>query len=187
MKFLLYFFGKLIAAAAVLGVAWIAFNTALNTSNVNVMVKDAFAKRASVILNPLENSDTALLSKIFTNEYLIRTGLDTQTDNKYYLVTLYSQRTDVETKLIFPGTQTAEIEVKDVLEDVRATLVNEDAADFVPKQSLIGSGVYKVTVVKTEAGWMINDISLKEEVIPEDVRPLPTPAAVQASSEEDAL
>lgn len=166
-----------------MGAAWFAFNTALNSSNVHVLVKDAFTKRASVILEPLNNSDTALLSKMFTEAYLKKTGLDIQQDNKYYKVTLYSQRTDVKTKIIFPSAKKAELTVTDVIEDVRATLVNEDAADFEAKESLIGSGVYNVALIKTKDGWRIDDIRLAEIITPEIVRPLPTP---DISSEQSA-
>ncbi len=186
MKFFLYFFGKILAAAIAVWVAWFAFNTAMNSSNVNVIVKDAFTKRASVILEPLENSDTALLPKIFTPDFLHKTGLDVQQDNKYYNVTLYSQRTDVQTALVLPSAKKVELTVTDVIEDVRATLVNEDAADFEQKDSLIGSGVYKVTAVKTEENsWMIDNIELLEEITPDIVRPLPTPAPADITDADE--
>ena len=147
LKFFLYFFGKLIAAAIAVGLAWFAFMTAMNSSNIQVTVKDAFTKRASVILEPEDNSDTALLPKIFTREYLDRSKLDTQKDNRFYDVTLYSQRTDVEVKVVFPFAKKAEITVTDVVEDIRATLVNEDQPDFQQRESLMDSGIYNVTVI----------------------------------------
>ena len=184
LKFFLYFFGKILAVAIAVWVALFAFNTAMNTSNVQVLVKDAFAKRASVILEPLENSDTVLLSKIFTQSFLQKTRLDEQEDNKYYKVMLYSQRTDVKTSIVFPSAKKAVLAVTDVVEDVRATLVNEDAPDFKPKESLIGSGVYQVTVIKDDVhGWLIDDIELVEEITPEIVRPLPVPEPTATEGE----
>lgn len=184
LKFFLYFFGKLIAAAIAVGLAWFAFMTAMNSSNIQVTVKDAFTKRASVILESEDNSDTALLPKIFTREYLDRSKLDTQKDNRFYDVTLYSQRTDVEVKVVFPFAKKAEITVTDVVEDIRATLVNEDQPDFQQRESLMDSGIYNVTVIKTDDGWMIDDIELVEEVTPEIVRPLPTPAPAEETFAE---
>lgn len=185
LKFFLYFFGKLFAAAVTLALVWFIFMTALNTSNIQIMVKDAFTKRASVILDPEDNPDKELISKIFTEDYLLKSGLNTQTDNRFYDVTLYSQRTDVELRIVFPYAKKAEITVTDVVEDIRANLVNEDHPEFKQKQSLMSSGVYKVSVIKTDQKvWLIDDIELVEEVIPEIVRPLPTPQAdVESVSE----
>lgn len=174
LKFLLYLVAKLAAAAVAIYIVYFCFLTAMNTMNINVMVKDGFTKRASVILQPDDNKDTALLEKVFTRDYLDRTGLDIQRDNAFYDVSLYMQRTDVKLKIVTPGHKKAVIEVTDIVDDIRATLVNEDDPAFVEKDSLMDSGKYEVTVIKSESGWMIDDVQLVEEITPEYVRPLPT-------------
>ena len=54
-KFWLYILGKLLAVGLSALVLVFAFSTAMQTSNIYMLAKDAFAKRTSVILMPLEN------------------------------------------------------------------------------------------------------------------------------------
>ncbi len=187
LKFILYIATRVLGVAVVLWLAYNCFITALNTMNINMIVKDAFTKRASVILDPIENKDTALLKKVFTRDYLDRSKLDTQTDNRFYDVSMYMQRTDVKLKLVFPKQEEAEIIVTDIVDDIRAELVNAEDPEFVEKDSLMRSGEYSVKVIKTESGWIIDDMNLIEEIIPEYIRPLPTkePAAEPVAAEEE--
>lgn len=186
LKFLLYLVAKLAAAAVAIYIVYFCFLTAMNTMNINVMVKDGFTKRASVILNPIDNKDTELLEKVFTQDYLAKTQLDTQTDNQFYDVSMFMQRTDVKLKVVTPARKEAVIEVTDIVDDIRATLVNDDDPAFVEKDELMGSGKYEVRVVKTSEGWMIDEITLVEEITPEYVRPLPTKTPVSVDAESDS-
>lgn len=189
LKFLLYLIVKIGAAAIALYLVYFSFMAAMNTMNINVMVKDAFTKRASVILDPIDNKDTDLLDNVFTGRYLEETGLDTQTENRFYDVSLYMQRTDVKLKLVTPKQKEAVIEVTDIVDDIRAELVNADDPAFAEKASLMDSGKYEVKVIKTEDGWLIDDIEMIEEITPEYVRPLPTKTAepVMEASEEEGI
>ena len=146
-------------------VVYFCFMSAMNTMNINVMVKDAFTKRASVILQPIDNKDTALLDKVFTEDYLAESQLDTQTENRFYDVSMYMQRTDVKLKVVTPKQDQAVIEVMDLVDDIRATLVNADDPEFEEKTKLMASGQYEVTVIKTETGWMIDKIEMIEDII----------------------
>ena len=76
----------------------------------------------------------------------------------------------------------------DVVEDVRATLVNDTVdASLLKKDYLMDSGTYDVTVSRTEDGWIILDAQMKETIEPEVMFPLPTPDPKKAeiSGEED--
>ena len=77
-KFFSYILGKLLVVAVSIGLVIFAMFTALNSMDVFVMTKDAFAKRTSVILEPMDNDDTEMLDKLFTEDFLKETGLDTQ-------------------------------------------------------------------------------------------------------------
>ena len=183
-KFVLYIVGKGIAAAIALGAIALGFFTAMNSMDVNVMAKDAFTKRASVILSPLDNDDTELLPKIFTEEYLLSSGLDTQRTNASYEITNYAQRTDVDFVIVWPWSTRVELEVRDVVESISANLVDSTStAQLV--DSFIGSGRYKVVLEKQEDGsWKISDIELLEEITPSDVRPVPTPEPEESTADE---
>lgn len=193
LKFVLYLAVKIAAAAVAVYVVYFCFMSAMNTMNINVMVKDAFTKRASVLLQPVDNKDTALLEKVFTERYLMESQLDTQMENRFYDVSLYMQRTDVKLKLVSPKQEEAVIEVTDIVDDIRAELVNADDPEFAEKTTLMESGKYEVTVIKTEDGWMIDDMERIETIMPEYFRPLPTktpmpePTAEEASEETEDI
>jgi len=174
-KSLYYLFGKIIAALAILGVTVFAFVSALNTANVLVIAKDAFTMRASMILIPIDNDDEALLDEIFTEEYLQESQLAEQQINGGYRVTNYAQRTDVKFKLVTPWADTVQVEVKDVIEDVRAT-ANDDLLSYGEVDTFIESGNFLVTLVKDKESnkWMVDDIEMVETVQPKSVLPVPT-------------
>ena len=103
-------------------------------------------------------------------------------------MTNYNQDTDAEFKLIWPWDKEVTLEVTDVVEDVRATLVNDTVdASLLKKDYLMDSGTYDVTVSRTDDGWIILDAQMKETIEPEVMFPLPTPDPKKAeiAGEED--
>ena len=183
LKFFVYIIGKVAAVLCALFVILLAFLTAMNTMNVQVLIKDAFALRSSVMLKQTDNDDTELLDRVFSEEYIEENGLKTLSDNRAYDVTNYNQDTDAEFKLIWPWDKEVTLEVTDVVEDVRATLVNDTVdASLLKKDYLMDSGTYDVTVSRTEDGWIIEDVQMKETIEPEILFPLPTPDPKKAES-----
>lgn len=114
-KFLSYILGKLLVVAVSIGLVIFAMFTALNSMDVFVMTKDAFAKRTSVILEPMDNDDTEMLDKLFTEDFLKETGLDTQKTNASYTIMNYDERTDISFAVIFPWQTSAEIQVTNIV------------------------------------------------------------------------
>lgn len=180
-KFVLYILGKCLAIIIAAALIILCFLTAMDTMNVLVMTDDAFQKRTSVILSPLDNDDTALLSKIFTEEYLEESGLDTQQTNADYSITAYSERTDTNFALVFPWQDEMVMQVKNTVENISAKLINE--ANPNPVDSFIESGIYKVTLIREEGSWKVSDLELVEEITPDDVNPIPTPTPPEAPEE----
>lgn len=181
-KFFLYLLGK-VAAVALAGILiYIAFFTALNSANVFIVTKDAFAKRTSVILRPEENGDIGLLDKIFTTSYLRESKLATQRTNADYVINNYSERTDVNVALVFPWTKTITVRAKNVVDNISAVLKNENSTEYHAVQSFIESGEYDVTLMKKGNGWIVSDIELIETVEPKDVKPIPTPRPLVESA-----
>ena len=70
IRFVLYILGKILACVAIFLLGIFAFKTAENSSQIYMLARDAFAKRTSVILQPINNDDPKLLEGIFTQEYL---------------------------------------------------------------------------------------------------------------------
>lgn len=173
-KFVLYIVGKLLICGAVVLLIFFSFHTAENSSQVFMMARDAFSLRTSVILSPIDNKDTSLLSGLFTEEYLEKSGLTTQTTNSSYTIKSYDQRTDVTVTVIFSWQNTAKVRVKNVVQDISAA-ISTSALQVNEVDKFIESGVYTLDVVKdTDGNWKVNDIVLEEEIIPDSVYPVPT-------------
>ncbi|MGI6664092.1 MAG: hypothetical protein ACOX3W_01515 [Christensenellaceae bacterium] len=176
-KFFLYIGGKLVVVVVAVILMFFCFNTARNSSEVFMVAKDAFLKRNAVILKPLEEKDKELLPGLFTEEYLLKSGLATQVTNSAYTIKNYDERTTVPVSVIFSWQKTAKIRVKNIVQDIVATEVHP-GENFTEVTSFIESGIYSVYFEKGEDGkWRINDIVLEEEIeIPEEhVRPIPKP------------
>ncbi len=173
-RFFLYILGKALIVAVAVVLVFFAFRTAENSSQVYFMAKDAFSLRTSVILTPLNNDDTDLLPGLFTEEYLRKSSLDTQTTNSSYTVTSYDQRTDVTITVIFAWQDHAKVQVKNVVQDISAK-VSSSVLEVNEVDQFIESGIYSLYVVKDEDGsWKVEDIVLEEEITPESVYPIPT-------------
>ncbi len=181
-RFLLYIFGKLLALALAAAFVVFAFFTALNSMNVYMVAKDAVTKRTSVILDPVDNKDSETLDTLFTEKFLMKSGLKTQTANASYLITNYDERADIAFAIVFPWQDSAEVQAKDMVQSIKAK-VSSSAIDFNPVSSFIDSGVYKIRAVKDEEGmWKIDDMELTEKLKPTNVLPIPTP---EPSSDAD--
>ena len=176
-KFAAYILGKLLAVLLSVLVIVLAFLIAMNTMNIRVTVKDAFTIRDSVMLIQTDNDNKELIDKVFSSNYIEKSGILNLSDNKAYNVTNYNQDTDVTFKLIWPWQTKATITVSDVVDDVRATLVSDTVDESQLKENyLIESGKYNVKLVKTKNGWIVTDIELLETIEPEVAFPLPTPS-----------
>ena len=186
LRFFAYIGGKILAVLLALAFIVFAFFTAVNTMNVQVMLKDAFTLRSSVMLKQSDNDDVELISKVFSEEYIKKTGLTSQTDNRAYDVTNYNQDTGIEFRIVWPWDNEIKIEVTDIVDDVRATLVNDtvDEAQLKDKY-LMDSGKYDVIVKKQDNGWIVEDMEFKEKIEPEVIFPLPTPKAASDEASND--
>ncbi len=174
LRFILFLFLKALSVILIAVLCFYAFRTALNTMDINTVVKDAFELRASVILKPLDNSDKGLLEGVFTKDYLYRSGLQVQDTNKSYTIQSYNQNTVVEFKIAGPFAKKAKVRVTDIVEDIYSHIVKDDSDDFVEVDQLMESGVYEVSLIKSGDNWFIDDIVLEKEITEEDPVPVPT-------------
>ena len=153
-KFAAYILGKLLAVLLSVLVIVLAFLIAMNTMNIRVTVKDAFTIRDSVMLIQTDNDNKELVDKVFSSNYIEKSGILNLSDNKAYNVTNYNQDTDVTFKLIWPWQTKATVTVSDVVDDVRATLVSDTVDESQLKENyLIESGKYNVNLVKTKKSF----------------------------------
>lgn len=186
LRFFAYICGKIFAVLCAVLFIILAFFTAINTMNVQVMLKDAFSLRSSVMLKQTDNSNAELIDKVFSKEYINKSGLITNTDNRAYDVTNYNQDTDIEFKIVWPWDKEVKLKVTDIVDDVRAKLVNDTVdASLLKDKYLMDSGTYEVTVKKDDSGWIIEDMKLEEKTEPEVIYPLPTPNTKNTEGEAE--
>ena len=184
-KFWLYILGKLLAVGLSALVLVFAFSTAMQTSNIYMLAKDAFAKRTSVILMPLENKDTDLLDSIFTAEYLEESGLATQATNASYTINSYDERTDVSITVVFPWQRTAKVKVTNTVQDISAEIA-PGAITVNEVDRFIESGEYTLTMVKEDGGWKVSDLQLDKDttIDQSEEYPIPTKEPEELYEEE---
>lgn len=174
-KFFSYIIVKIaffaIAVAFIIG----AFYVGQNTMQVNVTVKDAFSKRATCILKPVD-ADGRLMRVLFTEQYLETSGLLIPTGNTEFNITYFYQRTDVPVVVIFPWQTKTEIEVTDEVLDISSTYLGGADSDLIySKLPQYQNAVWLVRVIKVDGVWVIDDMELKEKIAEQTPAPTPTP------------
>lgn len=172
IRFVLYILGKILACVAIFLLGIFAFKTAENSSQIYMLARDAFAKRTSVILQPINNDDTKLLEGIFTQEYLEKTHLDTQQTNASYIIQSYDLQTKVPIKVVFAWRNKMNIRVENLVQDISAKL-DSSQLEINEVDKFIESGIYTLHMVKENGRWKVNDITLEEEITPPSVYPIP--------------
>lgn len=190
-KGFLYVVSRVVAVVIVVAVLGIAYRTAVNTMTVNMVIEDAFAKRAQFVLTPAQDgSDLAALRKLFTSQ-----AMDDDTvlqSNQYktpdYTITGYYARTEIADHIVWSWENEATVKVTDIVRDIRASSnLEPDSTGRLPEISVPEwqSGIYTVKVVKEaqSEGWMIDGIEF-EEAIFFDEAPAETPAPAPETPSE---
>ncbi len=174
-KFILYLGLKvgLVAVAAV--IVYQGFMAGINSFDINFRAREAFAKRATIMLQPnTAEQSREMISRLYTDSYMLESGLDdyliTATDG----VDSFYERTDVGLVVVWDHMDEVVVEVTDIISTVRVIDgMTQELSDTIDAMT---SGVYDVKFVRTEAGWLIDDIVLKEVIEVEyDLEPVPTP------------
>ncbi len=205
-KGVLFVLLQIVAVIVIIALIWLGYNTAVNTMNVNMMAKDAFAKRAEVILRPSDDGtkDMEMLRKLFTNQSLAR---DEFLHGGYYGsfdISNYYERADVKFHIVWPWDDKATIEVTEIVRDIHGKPKEEEMlvetedeeGNVIVESTQIGdeeelpqpmewqNGVYAVKLVKdmqTDV-WKINGIELKELMDVEELMPVPSVEGVEESA-----
>lgn len=163
----LYVFSRVVFLAVIIAVLVVAYDTAANTLTVDMIIKDAFAKRAQSILMPAaDGSDQQGLEQLFTNNALTNDPL--LQDNPFisdgYTITSYYERTDINDNIVWSWENSATVSVTEVVRDIKALSHLEPDENGETPDPVIpewDSGMYSVRVVKAASGssWLIDSIS----------------------------
>ena len=157
----------IIVVALIIG----AYYTAMNTMNVNMLTRDAFAKRAQAVLLPSgDGSDRIMLEKLFAPRVI---AMDEMLSSHYYddyEIINYYEDTDVEFHIVWPWEDETTIQVTEKVRDIsgkRIPAAGEDGAAATDEQPFSWrNGVYEVLLRKDKVteSWKIYGLELVEPI-----------------------
>lgn len=193
-----YAFTRIILCVLAVLIIALGFFAGMNSMNVNVIAKDAFAKRIEVALQPKEDDETDL-AKLFTQECIDEDAVINSTKYKDYTITSYYQRADVNMKIVWPWSDRVVVHATENVLDIVGTLNESEETIEVeatqPQQSAaqgdetqIASkdknppewicGEYDVTLVKDKdtSSWKVEEMKLTKEIEPKINAPSQSPS-----------
>ncbi len=190
-KGVLFILSRVAIVLIVLALVVLAYYTAMNTMTVDMITKDAFARRAQAVLTPASD-DTVALDKLFTQQALMSDNVLNSGMYEGYNVISYYERADIDNHIVWAWSGETIIKVTDVVRDITVEQPDPDENGTVSKVTALEwpTGVYEVKLVKdkTTDAWKVDGAELVElihfEKEPEaTVSPLPeeTPPEAQAT------
>ena len=192
---ILYVFACIAAVVIVALILYTSYYAALNTTNINMTIKEAYAKRAQVVLLPSEDTldDEDILGKLFTKYGMVTDEMLNGGHYDEYEITDYYENVKTEFHITWPWetkeTVIATERVRDIAgrkivrEDEEEQEVSESEEEVNPPDWM--NGVYEVYMVKDEATgeWRINGMKLIEAIVIEDEEePSASPSASASAS-----
>lgn len=180
----LYVIFCVVAVIIVVTIVIGAYYTAMNTMNVNMMVKDAFSKRVQAVLMPsTDGSDRIMLEKLFTTRVL---STDSMLNSNYYdgfEIQNYYENSEVELHIVWPWDEEAKLRVTERVRDITGkkitdTQVKQDENAIMPAEKPVSweNGIYEVTLKKDKVSesWKISELTLVEPIVIDETEPEPT-------------
>lgn len=169
IKGIMYVLLCLVAVIIIIMLIMLGFNTAQRTANVNMIIKDAFAKRAEVVLMPSGDdlADREILERMFTPRALAQDDALSSTYYDAFEITNYYEHANVKFKIVWPWEEKTTVEVTEIVRDIKGTLLEvEDEADANIQPLSWANGVYEVEMKYDNASetWRINDMQMIESI-----------------------
>ncbi|MEF9989688.1 MAG: hypothetical protein RR716_04160 [Christensenellaceae bacterium] len=177
----LYVISCIAIVIVVIAIIFVSFNTAMNTTNINMVLKDAFAKRVQVVLVPKEDgSDQQMLSNLFTQKFLSSDEALNGNEYKDYKILNYYQRAEIDGGWVWPWQTSATVKVKETVVDIAGELKPELIAEKIDDNGNViitgedavkikppawKNAVYEVEMKKINDSWKINSIRFLDDVV----------------------
>ena len=201
----IYAFTRMILFVIAILVIALGFFTGMNSMNVNVIVKDAFALREEYALQPkgLSADD---LGKLLTQDFIQSDAILNTTDYQDYDITNYYQRADVGAAIVWPWLDTVTVHATENVLDIEGTLSSSENAaapsassSETPKASASAqtqvasvdktppewkSAEYDVTLIKDPdtSSWKVQEMKIIKEIQPVINQPSQTSTPTQSAS-----
>ncbi|MEX1307064.1 MAG: hypothetical protein AB1Z19_00895 [Eubacteriales bacterium] len=159
LRFLFYIIGKLLILLLVATLLVFSFMAAKDYMNINVLISDGLKERANVVL---KSEDSATLSQIFDEKYLVRD--DRLLDDTYteYVVRSYLQDIDIGFKLIMPWQQKVVVKVSETITQIDGELPTDSRTEDMTEEDINPpdweGATYMVTMERHETAWRITNM-----------------------------
>ncbi len=191
-----YAFTRVILFVIAILVIALGFFAGMNSMNVNVIAKDAFAKRVDVALHPKEVDETAL-ANLFTQDFITDDVVLNSTKYRDYTITGYYQRADVNMKIVWPWADRVVVHATENVLDIVGTInEGEETIEVESSQSSSAGGnetqisskdknppewicgEYEVTLVKDKdtSSWKVEEMKMIKEIEPKINAPSQNPS-----------
>lgn len=191
-----YVFTRIILCVIAVLIIALGFFAGMNSMNVNVIAKDAFAKRVEAVLQPKEGDETNL-AKLFTQDFINNDPELNSTKYKDYTITSYYQRADVKMKIVWPWSDRVVVHATENVMDIVGTI--NEGEETIPVEAAQPSasqsaetqvapkdknppkwicGEYDVTLVKDKntSSWKVEEIKMTKEIEPKINAPSQSPS-----------
>lgn len=177
---MIYAFGRIIIFVVAVLIIALGFFTAMNSMNVNVIIRDAFALREEYVLQR-QNILEGELDNLFVQEFIDSDPMLNTIKYRDYDIDSYYQRADVDTAVVWPWMDTVTVHATENVLDIQGTPVSSE--DGVPVSSVSNSSVqaagedmppewqsaeYDVVLVKDAdtSSWKVQEMIMKKEIKP---------------------
>ncbi len=182
LRFLWFFFTRLLICGVVVGLVALAFFSAMDYMSIQTLVKDGLQVRADVVI---KGEDPSLLSKVYSKSFLEQDALLKSTTYQPFDVSSYDYHADIGLALVFPWQKTVTLSVTEVVSDINAELYDEPGNEESTHLTAPywNNGIYSVTVTRYEDSWRIVSMDLVE-MLP---KPTPAPAPSATSTPTSTL
>ena len=166
LKFLWYFFTRLIIWGAAAGLVVLAFFMAMDYMDVSVLTKDGMQVRAEVII---KGSDPTTLTKVFSKGFLENDEMLKSTAFQQYQVSDFDYSAESDIALILPWSNTVTLRITEKVTNISAQAAPGTDIALSENPPAWRNAVYDVQVVRYEDSWRIVSMKLVREL------PAPTP------------
>ena len=187
---------RIILVIILVAVIWIGFSIGQQTMNVYVLTKDAFAKRADIVLAK-EDTDENTLNNMYTQNFIINDEILNTTAYDDYKIANYYQRNDVKWSIVMPWQNSVTLDATEEIYDITGEYSGEVTVDAEGNATelsedkktppLWNNGVYKVKLIKVDGSWKIDSMEMVETIEPPAEETRTEDSADDASGEDVSM
>jgi hypothetical protein len=174
LRFLWYVFSRIFIWGIVVALVVLAFYSAMDFMNAQILTKDGLQLRAEVII---KGDDPTALSKVFSKNFLEQDTLLSSGLYRSYAVTNLDYSAEINFRLIMPWQNTITLRVTEEVKSIEGSVMGagESGSPLSETPPQWQNAVYNVRLTRFEGNWRIVGMDLVESLPSPTPSPTPTP------------